>query len=447
MINLNTVKEVSQRVNLAAVIDSSGRGGNLFFLTLFDLHPEIACCPLVQYSYSYILAEFGKLREIDAMVAHSFITQKSYFRMIYNELRRDDAILYERMGGDIDDNLNRESIRQIVDAYFLTNKKVTRREILAVPLVAHALVRGVDPENLKYILIGDAISKREEDVCIGFSGSIIDSIVDDFPDAKIFRLVRDPRSTFASPRHQYVNSLGNMYAIKPHNYFSRLWTLISGVLTPDNSCVYLYWLLYIKQTERAIIVKENQYSILFKVVKNEDLNLFFTKTIKEIASWLGVRVISSWESENFKPTVNGAEWRGAGAYNSRYQRVTSGLLANDPPDISRKVTGPNEYVTRRWKKRLNKQEIILIEYLFADELKKYSYDFLSPKIPYPVLDNIIFKIIGPFEGELPTIKWIKTGFSLGLREGAHRLFYSISFPPFYLVSRLKFLYLHFKGVI
>ena len=58
--DLAALKEAAGRVNLAAVIDSSGRGGNLFFLTLFDLHPEVACCPVVQYSYSYAMAEFGE---------------------------------------------------------------------------------------------------------------------------------------------------------------------------------------------------------------------------------------------------------------------------------------------------------------------------------------------------------------------------------------------------
>ena len=73
----------------------------------------------------------------------------------------------------------------------------------------------------------------------------------DFPDARLVRLIRDPRATFASPRHQFVNAFGNMYAIAPGTYFSRLCDLLKINLTSENGSVYLYWLLYIKQAEIA----------------------------------------------------------------------------------------------------------------------------------------------------------------------------------------------------
>lgn len=436
MSDLDKLKEAANRVNLAAVIDSSGRGGNLLFLTLFDLHPEVACCPIVQYSYSYVLAEFANETSIDAQVAHQFITQKSYFRLLYNEPSGDNKVLFTRMGGNPDAKLDRARLRTLIDGYFYGRQKITRREIIAVPLVAYAQVRGVDLAGLRYVLIGDAISRRTEKVTEGFSGAIIDRIVEDFPVAKIFRLVRDPRATFASPRHQFVNSLGNMYAIQPGNYFSRLKTLCSETLTPENGCVYLYWLLYLRQAERSICAKEAQYPDRFMVVKNEDLNLRFPKTMPHIAIWLGVQPLETWRTSAFIPTVIGVPWEGAGAYNTRYQRVTTGPLANDPEDVSRTVTGPNEYVTRRWRTRLNRREIELIEFLFLADLKRYGYEILyhdDSRSPAQVMWRTLS---GPFEGEWPKLAWLRAGFGEGLAEGGKRLFYSATFFPFYVLSRL-----------
>jgi hypothetical protein len=445
--DLATLNSVVPKINLVAVIDSSGRGGNLFFLTLFDAHPEVVSCPIVQYSYSYALAEFGDDTVINAHQAHEFLSRKSYFRLLYKDLDDEDSLLFERMGGDPKCSFDRAQLRKIIDDYFFSRSEITRRELIVAPLVAYALVRGIDSRSLKYVLIGDAISKRTENVVKGFSGDIIDRILMDYPDAKIFRLVRDPRATFASPRHQFVNSLGNMYAIMPNNYFSRLITLVSGVLTPENGCVYLYWLLYLRQAENSILKKEAQYPKSFRVVKNESLNLNFVKSMQLIGEWLDINIIEPWKNENFVPTVIGVPWAGAGAYNSRYQRATSGLLKNDPIEISQNVTGPNEYVTRRWRTRLNLQEIYLIECLFFRDLNAYGYEFLTAAKEKPPLLTLLLRIIGPFEGELPAWWWIKKGFSEGFREGANRLFYSAFFPPFYIASRIKLIQYYLRGLL
>lgn len=443
--DLEALEAFNPQINLTAVIDSSGRGGNLFFLTLFDLHPEVACCPIVQYTYSYVLDAFGDDIIIDARRAHAFLTQKSYFRMVYNDLSGDNAVLFSRMGGTPGVSIDAPRLRALIDAYFASRQQVSRRELIVVPMLAYAIIRGQDPARIRYIQMGDAISRRHEGVYSGFSGQIIDHMLADFPDAKLFRLVRDPRATFASPRHQFVNSLGNMYAVHPGNYFSRLKTLLFDVLTPDNGCVYLYWLSYLRQTERTSLAKEKQFPNHIKLVKNEDLNLKFVETMISIATWLGIERLGTWNSSNFVPTVIGTPWEGAGAYNSRYQQATTGLLANDPAEVAKTVTGPNEYVTRRWRTRLNPREIELIEFLFFYELKKFDYEFLYYHPDQATAVVLVRTLLSPFEGELPKIGWIKTGFSSSLREGCDRLFYALTFIPFYIASRIKFLMLYADG--
>jgi hypothetical protein len=438
MSDIEVLSETTNRINLIAALDSSGRGGNLFFLTLFDAHPEVACCPVVQYTYSYVLSEFGDgANNIDSATARRFIAEKSYFRLLYNDMGGDNEILFSRMGGTPESQLDRQRLRELIDGYFAAREQVSRREVVALPLLAYALVRGADLSMLRYVLIGDAVSRRTEEVVDGFSGAIVDEIIRDFPVAKIFRLVRDPRATFASPRHQFVNSLGNMYALRPGNFWSRLGVLNSMRLTPDNGCVYLYWLFYLRQTERVICVKEAQYPGNFMVVKNEDLNLRFPEAMIPIGEWLGVQHLESWRTSDFVPTVIGVPWHGAGAYNSRYQRSTTGPLANDLEEVSRTVTGPNEYVTRRWRTRLNSREIELIEFLFFADLKKYGYEILHHDPSHSAEEVLARTLAGPFEGEWPRLAWLSTGFSEGLSEGLKRLFYTLTFVPFYVLSRVK----------
>ncbi len=213
--------------------------------------------------------------------------------------------------------------------------------------------------------------------------------------------------------------------------------MLRADLRPDNGCVYLYWLLYLRQSEVAIRAKAASHAARFMAVRNEDLNLDFPRTMKRISRSMGIEHLENWQTSAFVPTVCGVPWAGAGAYNSRYQRATTGLLPNDPAEVSRHVTGPNEYVTRRWRTRLNWREIELIEHLFRRDLEEYGYEILYDRRDRSDLVNLLRTALLPFEGELPTLTWLRAGISAGWAEALQRIFYAVSFPPFYLLSRIK----------
>jgi hypothetical protein len=443
-VGIAEIEGVAASISLIGLIDASGRSGNVFFLTLFDQHPQVVSCAIVQYTYSYIVSAFGDRTVIDAKEAHQFVTQQSYFRLIYNDPAGTNAELIERMGADVRAPLDRTKIRDLCDRYFLQRATVTRRELAAVPLIIYAAARGVELRNLKYVLVGDSISLREEHVLKGFSGRIIDAMAHDFPDGRFVRLVRDPRATFASPRHQFVNSLGNMYAITPSNVLSRLRSLAAADLTPENGCVYLYWLLYLQQAGATARRQLKRYRNNFTTVRNEDLNTNFVATMDSLANWLGIVKIDAWQTDKFNPTIVGALWQGIGAYNSRYQRVTDGPLINDPSEVSSSVTGPNAYVTMRWRSRLNKREIELIERLFRGELQELGYEILFDNSSRTGLASFIRTALLPFEGELPTLAWLRRGARRGIPELWRRMFYVIAFLPFYVGSRILFADLVFR---
>jgi hypothetical protein len=423
-------------VNLIASIDVSGRGGNIFFLSIFDRHPAVAGCALIQYSYSYIEAQFGETQIIPAGDAHKFLTDSAYSRLLYHPPTGVVGDMISRLGGDPNTPFDRAAFRRMIDEFFLSREVVSRRDLVAVPMLAYAAALGRDLDLIRYIIVGDAISTRSEHVVTGFSGRLIDTVLEDFSDARIVRLIRDPRATFASPRHQFVNSFGNMYAVKPGNYFSRLRDLLKANLTMENGTVYLYWLTYIKQAEVSARRKLHEHSGNFLTVLNEDLNTNFPVAMEKLANWLGISFEADWHSNGFVPTVMGAPWLGTGAYNSRYQRAVNGPLPNDPDTVASKVTGPNEYVTRRWRTRLGPREIELIERLFRQEMEEYGYPVLYDKPRTGDLSSLLRTSLLPFVGELPSIAWLRRGWNLGLREFGRRLFYAVTFPPFYVISRI-----------
>lgn len=427
-------------INLIASFDVSGRGGNIFFLSIFDRHPAVAGCALVQYTYSYIDAQFGQSRSIDASEAHRFVTQKAYSRLLYNEPEGAIADMIARLGGSPNTAFDRAAFRAMIDDFFRSRQTVSRRELVAIPMLAYAAALGRNLDLIRYVIVGDAVSTRKENAVTGFSADIVEWVLADFPDAKLVRLIRDPRATFASPRHQFVNSFGNMYALEPGNYFSRLRDLLALKLTSENGTVYLYWLLYIKQAEIATRRKLRKHPRNFITAINEQLNTNFPAAMSDLAGWLGIAFEPDWSSNDFAPTVMDAPWLGTGAYNSRYQKAVHGLLSNDPDDVAARVTGPNEYVTRRWRTRLSRREIELIEHLFREEMAEYGYDILHDRPGISDLESLLRTSLLPFVGEMPTMRWLRTGWSLGLKEFWRRLFYTLTFPPFYVSSRAALFY-------
>lgn len=435
------IEQALATLNCAAVIDHSGRGGNAFFLTTFDTHPQVLCCPLLHYSYSYVLSHFGEQTVIDAPTAKTFLKETSYFRLLCQDTHDNKALIY-RMGADAIE-IPYQTINDLVDSFMSTREAFTRKDLILLPFIFYALAFDKPLEDYRTVLISDAISLRHEQLVDGFSGQVIDCMLQDFKDAHLISIVRDIRAVFASPRHQFVNQLGNMYALKPGNFFSRLKSLIGLKLTPENSPVYLYWLAYLAQSTKTIYRQREVHRRHFMVVKNEDLNLHFLDTVQSLCAWLEVDPDPKWLEGDFMPTILGEPWQGTGAYNSRYQNKTDGLLKNDSTQQSQASAGPNRHVVERWKQKLNAMEKQLIEGLFAQEIKAMGYERLYPELKLSKYQ--FFKLIyRPFEGELPSWRWVLSGFHQSFKHGFERLYYTLVFGPFYLVSRWMLYRLVFK---
>jgi hypothetical protein len=428
-----------EQVRPLYVIDHAGRAGNGFFQTLFDEHPEVLSIPWIHYCTSYFITEFGEDASVDSRKFHQFWTSKSYFRFFYNELDEDDRNLVYRFGGNSETSIDRIKVRETFDQLILGKASVERKEAIYASFYAIAKGLGRDIEKIKLLILTDSISLRKESVFDGFSGRIVDVAIKDSSEAIIIHLTRDPRAGFASSNHQFINQLGNMYAINSLNVFGKLKDLLQCRFSMEGPFVFAFWTLYFIETFRAIEKKKKEYSASFLTVLNEDLNLDFIPTMESLCRKLDVTLNPIWSEKNYSPSMLGAEWKGTGGYSNRYQNKLTGPLQNDPSEVSETVTGPNAYVTQRWKKRLSKNEIFILEYFFRNEINTYDYEFLSSK-PFGKSETSIWlKMFSPLRGEIPSLHWLARGWQKSPRAFADRLVYYLCLPAFFLLGRLVFL--------
>lgn len=435
-------RSLCDRLNLVLVFDHVGRAGNGFLLGIFDQHPQVVSSHWVHYIYSYLVTEYGLEQELDSEAAHDFILNQSYFQFVFRDA--DDYIRanIHKMGGDPDTPIDRPLCRRVFRELVTARPRIRRRELVVAAYYAMAAGMGRDVSRARYLLIADAVSLRDEHVMQGFSGRALDAALADFPDLKPVSLVRDPRAMFASNRHQFVNALGNMYCVAPGSTLRQLHRLLTDDLRPDTT-VWPYWLAYGAQTARCIYALRRRLADRFRVLRNEDLNLHFLPTMTLVAEWLGIDMLPQWREPDYVPTSMGRPWKGTGAYNSRYQKVTDGLLKNDPQSVAERSAGPNRHVTVRWRQKLAPHEIRLIELLFREEMEDLGYEAVQG--PDACRASLASCLARPFRGELPSAGWIAGGFSGSTGQGLRRLFYLIALPPFYVVSRLRMLRLASGG--
>jgi hypothetical protein len=432
-------EDFQNRVGLIGLIDHHGRAGNGFVLSIFDQHPEVLTCPWVHYDYTYVMEFLGMSNSYPSSLVKSIWPRKAYYRYLYNELTPEMAAAIVKPGGDPSAPVNREKVRRVFDLIVEQEDVITRKQLILASYFSYAMGVGRNLQKIKYIMTSSAVSLRTETPLDGFQGQMIDFMAEDFKDFKLVCLVRDPRAQFASTYHQFINTRGNTYGIFPGNYFCELIRACGLDLHMESGCIFMHFLSYMASASRTIYRKLVQYADQAYIIRNEDLNLNFVPTMVKICQWFDIHFLDSWKSKAYEPTMVGRPWRGTGAYNSRYQTVTNGPLENDSDNVAKRVTGPNEYVTRRWRSRLKRNEIELMDYLFYDELCYHGYDFYLPSKKRRSTYTLLTRLLKPFSGEWPTWKWILKGKKIGVGALAERLWYALFFFPFYVLSRFRFL--------
>lgn len=416
-----------ERVGLVLAIDYGSRGGNAFFLTLFDTHPEVASMPWVMYCYSYIYTEYGKTEILDARKAHQFVTNKGYFRYIYNDPTDVTAKEIEKWGGSPYAIENRSQIRKHFDEIVLSQNKISRKHLVGAMFFSYLKALNIDIGRIKYLLLSDAITLRIESARGGFSGGIIDAAKRDFSQFTLVNLHRDLRAQFASCRHQFINEIGNMYGLRPGRFWPQLIDMIRCNFRIENFCFH-YWAEYQLEAYYTMVRHSAKTSQVIHSI-NEKINLDFIPTMHSIVAQMGVEFLQEWRSPNYVPSSMKVKWKGTGAYNNTYQKIHDGPLKNDSNEVAEKSIGPNAITPNRWKKRLPFSEKIILTYFFYDQLKRIYPDSILINSKWLKIWYVF--LVFPFSGEMPHSEMFK---GKNFFKGIH---YTFSLPVFYLFSRIS----------
>lgn len=394
----------------------------------------------MHYVYSYLVTEYGESTQYDAQHVLKHWPSTTYFGLLYHDLDESRSALIRKMGGDPGAEIDRAAVRRTFDGLLQRQDTISRHELVLAIFFSYAAGLGRDPSVIRYVLCPDSISLRGESAMSGFSGKVVDFVINDFPLARLIHLERDPRAGFASSNHQFVNQLGNMYGLRAGQFWQRLARLHLRDFDWDSVFVFGFWLIYFRQTYKAIMRKRADYPGRFLTVRNENLNLNFVPTMRWLSGELGIDWLEQW-SGDFVPTMLGRPWTGTGAYNNQYQTHRYGPLRNDSDRVARRVSGPNAYVTQRWRARMKPNEILIIEALLADEIEHFGYDPLYWKKEGEdrSFGRLRAALWRPLKGELPTLRWLFDGLRVGGRDFLDRLFYLFTFPILYFESRRVFL--------
>ncbi len=397
------------------------RAGHNFFIRLFDRHPEVLTVPHVSYLYDGLLNLAAGRPTLPAEAALRYMMGTSNVSLLVSEPTPKIRAQFLRMGNDPDAPLDRDLLRRVLRTLIGSRQEVTPAEVIRAVYLGYALATGRPLHSVRYLLVSESVSSRRS--------ILLTSVRRESPPARVIHLVRDPRANFVSLRHQYVNQWGSMYPLE-------------RLLWGEGGCTWIWALQTTAQGAQAVRAwKAGADPGQVLTVRNEDLNLRFTETLRRITEWLGVGWFEGWSSPDYVPTSNGRPWLGISAFSSAYQPFTRGPLPNDPPGQDR-FFRPNREVTEQWKKRLLPREVAFLEALYEEEMREMGYTFLHLTQGRSRF-RALTKILLPLAGELPPFHWY-TRFASSV-DLLRKLTYPLVLPPAYLLSRLWFLLLYARG--
>ena len=294
----------------------AGRAGSGFLHSLLDSHPEILMLPMeLKFHATWCRLDCDNVESIDDMVEKWCGNSKLVrFREGIHSDRRNDKFT----------NCEFERFRTKL-SLCLKNRSLERHQVFYAIHEAYALAIGQNIDRIKTIVEWPA------------DPSWLENSFEDFPDARIINVTRDFRANYASLKQTYLNTRRSLVDYGSKNFVGKM------------ALVKIIKSLY-QDARKIAFLPQKLEEKNFLTVRLEDLHMDLENSVRVVARWLGIR----YQESLLQSTLGGKAWLG----NSSYKV---------------KVAGVDKRILTRWKSKLSKSEVIIIEYIFQDMLRKYEY--------------------------------------------------------------------------
>ena len=270
-------------VENAFAIQNWGRSGSTFVQSLFDDHPQVLSTPNF-YSRHYFIAwatTIGRLSDADKIDAFLRI-----FRQWWDTGLVDATAGLHRLGPEQNEiaGVDRYRLEGYLRAAVASDRPITRRRLFEAGHLAYAFARRqqLSPQGLQILY-----------PVHGEPRAVAAALLEDFPDLRFLHTIREPVSNFLSSCRYIRSNLLDERVFPALGATSILFGR-SGVRYGRTQSMfgdrpYFDWLATRAQ---------------FQLVRLEDLNMHPTKTVGELASWIGISACPQLSESSF----DGLSW-------------------------------------------------------------------------------------------------------------------------------------------
>jgi len=343
----------------------AGRTGAGFMHSLLDSHEEILMIPAeLKFYEMWERLSCEKIADPEKMV-EVWCSRSKLIR-----LKEGVTYGYEE-GKNIFTNCDFDLFRSSFKAR-LQERGLARPEVFLAIHQAYADSTRQDMRKVKLI--------------IEFSGypSCLNQRLEDFTTSRFLHSVRDYRGNYASLKQDYLNTRGGLFDWKGQGMIQKV--------------PFAYLLdLVLRGTGEISRLQKKIGAERFYSVRLEDLHTALESTMRNVAIWLGI----TFRSLLLESTLGGRPWLGNSAF-------------------GKPVKGVAPEVLTRWKRTLGASEIMLIEYLFEDYMRVYSYELLT-KHSRLQRSRVLWKSLLPLQDEFsfqisrkrPAGRWFRALWNIG----------------------------------
>jgi hypothetical protein len=324
------------------VLSSFGHNGLDWTHSLLDGHPQILIMPAFSFYRSLNRLKlrkkvFNNLQNTDFKIICSELVEQFYTENIYKTQRR--QFLFSK-------NDKIRFYKNLLLYSQLNNEKNLVKKLFFAIHFAFIKLRKIDIKNKKIIVVQEHVPWHSEEYFNLFK-------------ANFLFIMRDPRAAIGGSLLRFRNHFKKNLNSLQFDYILFYWH---------------YSFYFIKKFFK------NFNNSRIKIIKNEEMHINLTKSMKKVCDWMNIKFFSSCLRQTFLNKV----WYGESSYLQKNNQEKD--LNKYPP----KDYYDPQKIEKRWKAVLTEKEILLIEVLLKDIFTSFNYKAINSINFFNKIKSLIF---------------------------------------------------------